>query len=176
MTGRRALVIPQRKPEMNVNDSSSPLTRASLIVTRCCLILSLWQAPIPWLHCHGTSVGERVSSIASARDFSTHLAVFHPAVDLNSDHDFGWHLHWILPSWSHALDDTPDDEPPSQERVAFDQATISPNDPIGSPSLFVAAILPMSRQPATPTVGILQASDPLLRPTAAYKSFSVLRC
>ena len=110
---------------MKINDNSSRLHVAFLVAARLCLIVSLWQAPIPWLHCHGTNLGQ-LTSIASALELSSHLDTFHHYVKADLDDDLGWHFHWILPCWSHALDDTPDDELPSEVVVAFDQATISP--------------------------------------------------
>jgi len=100
------------------------------------MLLSLWQAPIPWLHNHGTSTAV-ISQVAAAQELNSHLIVYHPSVDRGIEHEFGWHCHWVLPTWKHALDDTPDDEPPLQEAIVFDPVDV-------------------------PTVELLNASLPLL--------------
>jgi hypothetical protein len=128
---------------MNHSENSNQLHRACLIVARLSLIVSLWQAPVPWFHCHGTNLGQ-LSSVLSAFELSTHLAVFHPTFESNPGRELGWHLHWVLPSWSHALDDTPDDEPPAFERVAFDQATASSNGSSFDAHLVVDTVLSSS--------------------------------
>jgi|GEM_PF-3505415 hypothetical protein len=108
---------------MNQNDRLSQWRWACLFTTRLCLIVSLWQAPIPWWHCHGTNLAQ-LTSIASALELSAHLSAFHPAIDSNSDQDLGWHFHWILPCWSHPLDESRGEEPP-HEFVTFDPAIAS---------------------------------------------------
>lgn len=89
---------------MQSKPSSSRLHRSCGIVARLGLILSLWQAPIPWLHSHGTDVSE-ITSPLFACDFCEHLRTFHSADELNSGEEYGWHCHWILPSWLHLSDE-----------------------------------------------------------------------
>lgn len=66
----------------------------------------------------------------AASELSHHLAAFHPNKDswlARVESDLGWHFHWILPCWGHALDQTPEDQPPAEECMTFDQATVSAN-------------------------------------------------
>ena len=109
---------------MNWNDHSDRWGIAGMISMRLCLIVSLWQAPIPWVHCHDANVCVS-QSLSEATNLSNHLANFHSSGIATVESEIGWHWHWILPCWSHAIDQTPDDEPPAQEVVTFDQATIS---------------------------------------------------
>ena len=93
-----------RVDEMQAEISTSRLYRSCGIVARLGLILSLWQAPVPWLHNHGTNITE-ISSPLLASEFCEHLLLFHGGNELNSDEEFGWHCHWILPSWIHFADE-----------------------------------------------------------------------
>lgn len=114
---------------MDLTATFSRLRHATLIVVRLSLILSLWQAPIPWVHCHGTDISI-IQSVDAASELSNHLAAFHGNAThefVPLDFDLGWHFHWILPCWGHALDQTPQDQPPSEECMTFDQVTVSAN-------------------------------------------------
>ena len=97
-----------------------------MIALRLCLLVSLWQAPIPWIHRHGTETDDVITKAGA--EFRQHLTMWHGAIESDLDEDLGWHCHWILPMWGHALDETPDDELPSQEVLAFDQAMVSSTD------------------------------------------------
>ena len=88
---------------MRVNDRSIRRYRLCAIVARVGLVLSLWQAPIPWIHHHGTSLPECASPLASCV-FRHHIEAFHSPMEANSDEEFGWHCHWILPSWTDAAE------------------------------------------------------------------------
>ena len=68
------------------------------VIARFGLIVSLWQAPIPWIHSHGTNPPELANSLKSC-EFQHHLSLFHNDAEMSSDEDFGWHCHWILPVW-----------------------------------------------------------------------------
>ena len=127
---------------MNGNDILSRLSYVGRFVLRACLIVSLWQAPVPWIHSHETDSSQG-TGLASTGDLVQHLALFHPATKIDSADELGWHLHWILPCWGHALDDTPDDEPPATEVMTFDQATISSVTPVPAPDL-AATYCPLS--------------------------------
>ena len=151
--------------------TARPSNRAIAIVVRMCLVLSLWQAPIPWIHCHDTT-GDEASTKCEV-DLRVHLAVWH-AEPTDHDHDLGWHLHWILPMWGHALDDTPDDEPPAEEAFAFDQ--VLPNtDDISMPVVLALSAVPFLEIPGLVPVShsvvartFMQACRPRVN--------SVLRC
>ena len=85
------------------------------VLGRLCLILSLWQGPIPWLHCHDEDVTE-LSSPVSASNLRLHLASFHG----NSQDKLGWHCHWILPCWNHCSDENCQQDQSSRESVSLD--------------------------------------------------------
>ena len=112
---------------MDLSTTPTRLQRATLIVVRLCLIVSLWQAPIPWVHCHGTDL-RGIQSVVTAAELSHHLVAFHANSELGLvrvDNELGWHFHWILPCWGHAADQTPEDQPPAEECMTFDQAMVS---------------------------------------------------
>lgn len=70
---------------------------------RCLLILSVWQGPLPYWHCHdGNANGE-----ASCEWFVRHLQCFHPDVADCATCALGWHVHFGYPQ------PTDDSEPPS---------------------------------------------------------------
>lgn len=119
---------------MNRNTTTSRVSHVGPLVLRACLIVSLWQAPVPWIHTHGTDlIGAARAGIA--QDLVHHLALFHPSINPDSAQNLGWHLHWVLPCWGHAIDDTPDDESPATEIMTFDQATVSSAVPVPVPDL-----------------------------------------
>lgn len=89
------------------------------LLARVGLILSLWQAPIPWLHSHGTDL-EPSSSARLISELRDHLDTFHRPFEINSEEDFGWHCHWIIPSWFHTSDDAADEQRPCREYATFD--------------------------------------------------------
>lgn len=105
---------------MQARPGSSRLHRTCGIVARLGLILSLWHAPIPWLHHHGTNVAETSSPLLAA-EFRDHLYSFHRTAELNSGEEFGWHCHWLLPSWIDFQDDVSGDGGrPLEDVSAFD--------------------------------------------------------
>lgn len=63
------------------------------VIGRLLLALSLWHAPLPMLHAHGTDLVDQ----ASAMTFVDHLVEYHPDTALNSHIDFGWHWHLVPP-------------------------------------------------------------------------------
>jgi hypothetical protein len=161
---------------MNATNKVNRLRRTALIVVRLGLIVSLWQAPIPWLHSHGTDIAQ-IAPATNATELATHLAIFHDDVAPGSEHDFGWHWHWVLPSWSHALDDTPDDERPSEEAVAFDTSTAAPSKSLLVPNRFIVELTPGHTQRSAKVFGCAlrnpdNHADRLLRRDA----FTVMRC
>jgi hypothetical protein len=73
------------------------LARAASTATgralRVMMVLSLWHAPIPWVHVHEIA-GPAVERLAS---LSQHVAVFH-ARDLSwGNTSLDWHTHLVLP-------------------------------------------------------------------------------
>lgn len=89
----------------------SSITRGLAVLGRLCLIVSLWQGPVPMFHSHGTDVGEVTSSAAEIE----HLSEYHPEVPVNSHVDFGWHVHFVLLASPNA--EEPEDGQPA--RVPF---------------------------------------------------------
>lgn len=77
--------------------------RAATIL-RCLLVTAAWQAPLPFLHCHGTLA---TSTDTAAPWLAEHLRTHHADVDPCSPHLFGWHLHFGVPE----SDDAPADAP-----------------------------------------------------------------
>ena len=92
------------------------------ILGRLCLIVSLWQGPIPWLHCHDEDLTEMTSPV-SASNLRLHLASFHG----NSPDKLGWHCHWILPCWNPCSDEHCQPEQPSRESVSLDTIASQPS-------------------------------------------------
>ena len=81
----------------NVFRNSRMLIRAVQKATgralRFVMVLSLWHAPIPWVHVHEIA-GPQVERLAS---LSQHVAVFH-ARDLSWENTtLNWHAHLVLP-------------------------------------------------------------------------------
>ena len=128
-----------------------------------------------WVHFHRTNLAEISSAASSLR---THLAIFHSAIDLTSDDDLGWHCHWVMPVWGHAVDDTPDDELPSQEVFAFDSATAFPRCHWHLPvRRLVVGLLQFPSLPSPKFVeGSFRRQGEILDPISRRDLFSVLRC
>lgn len=68
------------------------ISRGLSVLARFCLIASLWHAPVPMIHSHGSDL-EKLSSASSVAE---HLTEYHSAVPINSHVDFGWHVHFVL--------------------------------------------------------------------------------
>ncbi len=71
---------------------------------RLACIVSLWQAPVPWVHTHAAEV-----------DLQEHLAAFHANADEFSTR--GWHWHAVLPPWGQT--EPAGDAPDATLRVQF---------------------------------------------------------
>lgn len=84
------------------------------VIGRLCLIVCLWQGPLPWLHRHDTNLIETTST--AAVNLRLHLESFHS----NTEDELGWHFHWILPCWNHAFDKDCQADQPSRESVSAD--------------------------------------------------------
>ena len=68
-------------------------SRAAGWLMRVAMIVSLWNAPLPWLNIHGTLAGVEGDAACLAQ----HLVRFHAAADLLAEAGFGWHVHFVLP-------------------------------------------------------------------------------
>jgi len=86
---------------------SSANKRWPSVIGRILLALSLWHAPLPMLHAHGTDLIDQ----ATATNFVDHLAAYHPEMTLNSHVDFGWHWH-LVPPVKHCQGEGSDDDCP----------------------------------------------------------------
>lgn len=161
---------------MNHQVRSSRIRNAWMIASRLCMIISLWQAPIPWFHCHGTNVSQ-LTSIASALELSSHLAVYHFSIGSDEDHDLGWHFHWVLPCWSHVVKETSDTIPPAESVVAFDQATISPTVSTihGGQIASVGSVVALPRFSKLVNHGTLFEAD-RPDPVSRFETGAMLRC
>lgn len=111
---------------------------------RLCLLLTLWQAPIPLVHAH-QAPGWDASALAR------HVQEFHQ--DSADPDDCQWHWHLILPAWSHPLlPDQTDDRP--ADLVDFDVTVLRLDDAVGPQQAIeiVADVMdwqpPLSWQPA----------------------------
>lgn len=89
------------------------------VVLRIVLLISVWQGPIPWFHCHG--------SLAAANEVQPwlvkHLRSHHATFSLFADIDFGWHCHVDLPT--SASEDKPN-ESPKPRVVISSSETLTP--------------------------------------------------
>ena len=91
----------------------SSIARGLAVLGRLCLIVSLWQAPVPMFHSHGSDVGEAASSAAEIE----HLSEQHSEVPVNSHVDFGWHVHFVLLASPHV--EEPYDQDGQPDRAPF---------------------------------------------------------
>ena len=161
---------------MSQNDKLSRSMRIVLTISRLCLILSLWQAPVPWLHCHGSDMAS-VASATSTHERSYHLIRFHQSDDLETDASFGWHYHWVLPFWSRTFDQTSHEELPSQPCGTFDLVTVSPMLPaIDSHPLVFGVWTELSSRCATRSCQSEPSQAHSLQSTKFHESHIILRC
>lgn len=85
---------------------------------RLCLLLTLWQAPIPLVHAH-EAPGWEASALAR------HMRDFHS--DSSQPGDCEWHWHLVLPAWGEpALPDQSDNQP--ARPVQFDVTVVRLDD------------------------------------------------
>ncbi len=106
---------------MHRNEKSTRQNPVCLIIVRLCVIVCLWQGPVPWFHCHESELTELLSP-ASIVKLRSHLATFHEqvALDQEREHEFGWHFHWILPGWSDGFHAQPKDSEPANGFATLD--------------------------------------------------------
>ncbi len=90
--------------------------RAVLVMLRLACVLSLWHAPIPWVHIHSTDDAE----------LANHIHHFHPELrEAAHDGPEGWHWHTVLPPWGRNPSSTSEeDEPTPWTVVEFDPAVV----------------------------------------------------
>jgi len=69
------------------------LTRRSSRFLRVVLVLSLWHAPIPWVHTHDLDGPE----VARLESLSQHVAEFHARELSLGAERLEWHTHLVLP-------------------------------------------------------------------------------
>lgn len=92
-------------------------------ILRAVMILSMWQAPIPFLHCHSLRA-EDASGDATMRQ---HLVRFHRDALRHPGLRLGWHVHFDLPAEFFGF---PDDDAgsPTKSRndsARFERATVA---------------------------------------------------
>ena len=97
---------------MHRNEKSTRQNSVWRVILRLCVIFSLWQGPVPWLHCHESDLSDSASP-ASIVELRCHLEAFHNGMALDLDHDFGWHFHWIFPGWSDGFHELSNDGQPA---------------------------------------------------------------
>jgi hypothetical protein len=61
------------------------------LLLRCCLLLAIWQGPLPWCHCHGVL---RADESPSTVTLAAHLQSFHRVVTPYAE-TTGWHWHFL---------------------------------------------------------------------------------
>ncbi len=102
------------------------ISRGLSVLGRLCLILSLWHAPLPMIHAHGSDIEGPFSPSAAVE----HLNQHHLDVAVNSHVEFGWHVHLVL--LADPIVDEPYDEDGQPDHAPFYdpfvscQATASP--------------------------------------------------
>lgn len=87
-----------------------PLARLQLgcrVVVRFWLLLSLWHAPLPWLHTHEFA-GSHSESL------SRHVHKLHGDNEVEDDSHVGWHVHLVLPWRGDSGESCLPDEPPDE--------------------------------------------------------------
>jgi hypothetical protein len=92
-------------PAPHPSRTPSIVSRMTLVL-RCALILSMWNAPIPWFHTHDL-VGPEV---AQQQALAVHVDRFHAAELRLGQVSHEWHLHWILPWNPQAIPCDPEGE------------------------------------------------------------------
>lgn len=95
-------------------------------ILRLCLMVSLWHAPVPWLHFHEADGADGPAQIQLLK----HLDVFHRDNPMDG-RELGWHIHFALP-WQVAnggqrpLTDEDPGSPHRQTLCEYAPATSSP--------------------------------------------------
>ncbi len=83
---------------------NSDVKQAFVVMLRLACVLSLWHAPIPWVHIHSTDAAE----------LANHIRQFHPELlETALAEPPGWHWHTVLPPWGRNPSSTSEEEEPS---------------------------------------------------------------
>lgn len=85
-------------------------------ILRIVLALSLWHAPIPWLHCHDLD-GTEVEHTAA---LSHHVHGFHQSALEHGVRHAPWHAHLLLPWCNETLPCSEGDESPHRDGLPDD--------------------------------------------------------
>ena len=120
---------------MHQSEKSTRQNAVCRIIVRLCVILCLWQGPVPWLHCHESGLSEPASP-ASIVELRRHLAAFHNGTAQNQDHEFGWHFHWILPGWSDGFHELANEGQPTKGFASLDSVVSFSIIPASTDRLF----------------------------------------
>lgn len=131
--------------------------RAATIL-RCLLVTAAWQAPLPFLHCHGTLA---TSTVAGSPWLAEHLRTHHADVDPHSPHLFGWHLHFGVPE----SDDTPADAPVPRRCHLVVATSFASGDAVGG--------LAGTTADGTRDVALLAPPSPSSRAASAFRRVGV---
>lgn len=120
---------------------------------RLCLLLTLWQAPVPLVHAHEAAGWDQAA-------LARHVAEFHG--DAAAPEKCKWHWHLVLPAWGcPALPPQSNDDP--AEPVQFDVTVVRLDD--------------SATQDASDSLGTFLATwwtpqpDLSMRPATAGRSF-----
>jgi hypothetical protein len=89
------------------------ISRGLSVLGRLCLMASLWHAPVPMIHSHGSDIDESPGASAAVE----HLSEHHVGIPVNSHADFGWHVHFVMPA--DPVADEPFDEDGQPDRAPF---------------------------------------------------------
>lgn len=73
-------------------------------LVRCLLVISAWQAPLPFWHSHGTLADTPPDMPVW---LASHLRAAHKTVDPQATVALGWHLHFALPAANDSSPDAP---------------------------------------------------------------------
>lgn len=131
---------------------------------RMLLVLSLWHAPIPWIHTHAVA-GPIVDHVDS---LSRHVHEFHEEDAAQGETALGWHAHLVLPWCFDGSDSCPSDERPEPGHLAFAMKfglTTSPQQTFASAIQLTAGPFVALAAPA----GMPALSPPALAHCADYQ-------
>lgn len=95
----------------------------SSLVLHGLLLLTTWQGPVPWCHCHGTLANS--PGVASSL-LAEHLRTHHCSLDPFANILLGWHLHLDIPG---TAGEQPAEKVPPQPELL---PVISPVDSVNS--------------------------------------------
>lgn len=112
----------------------SQLHWTARIMIRACLLLSLWNLPLPWIHNH-SSYNAAETAIGS---LPVHLEQFHQGKQAPQE---GWHLHFVYLGAEHSSDPLKQKFPPQHYFIMGESSSSLPAGHSlysGSPEQFLA--------------------------------------